>query len=92
MPPRAVEREAQQALADMVPLLKSRELSAGDMGALYQVCSFLKWRYDTVGISRSPWIDEYAARKAERQASRQAGQSLCAAAQNQESPAGRQET
>lgn len=92
MPPRAVEHEAQQALADMVPLLKSRELSAGDMGALYQVCSFLKWRYDTVGISRSPWIDEYAARKAERQASRQAGQSLCAAAQNQESPAGRQET
>ncbi|MBU1002510.1 MAG: glycosyltransferase [Proteobacteria bacterium] len=70
MPPRAIIREAEAATGEVLELMQLPVLGAADLGRLYQVCSFLKWRYDTVGISRSPWVDEFVAQKADRQASR----------------------
>lgn len=57
----AVAAEAERALAEVMGLSRLTTLKARALGCLYQVCSFLKWRYDTVGIAGSPWIDAFAA-------------------------------
>lgn len=70
MPARAIIREAVAATQEVMELMQCPVLGAADLGRLYQVCSFLKWHYDTVGISRSPWIEEFVAHKVQRQARR----------------------
>lgn len=66
MPPQEILNEAEQATVEVFELMKLDVLTGHDLGRLFQVCSFLKWRYDTVGIAQSPWIDEFVLNKENR--------------------------
>lgn len=66
MSPRAIIKEAEKAIAEVKELFQNRVLDGVALGRLFQICSFLKWRYDTVGIACSPWIDEYVTKRSER--------------------------
>lgn len=65
-----IKTHARRALHEAVSLLRCRSLRYEALARLYQVCCFLKWRYDTVGIAQSPWIDEFAAQGDERRRAR----------------------
>jgi glycosyltransferase involved in cell wall biosynthesis len=65
-----ITAEADRALRDIMGLMRLKTLKAPALGVLFQACSFLKWRYDTIGIARSPWIDAFAAETSRRKAVR----------------------
>ncbi len=65
-----IKAHTRRALNEAVCLLRCRTLRYETLARLYQVCCFLKWRYDTVGIAQSPWIDEFAAQTEERRQAR----------------------
>lgn len=70
MPATAVIAEAEAATAEIIDLFRLKSLDAAALGRVFQVCSFLKWRFDTVGLAQSPWIDAFAAGRQERWARR----------------------
>ncbi|KHK02924.1 glycosyltransferase family 2 protein [Desulfovibrio sp. TomC] len=63
-------KEAQQALREVTSLHLLKKLKPQALGALFQVCSLLKWYYDTIGVAQSPWIDAFAADTPRRKLSR----------------------
>lgn len=65
-----ISAEADAATTRMLGLMRQKVLNAAALGHVFQACSFLKWRYDTIGIARSPWIDDFAAGRALRLAKR----------------------
>jgi glycosyltransferase involved in cell wall biosynthesis len=65
-----ITTEADRVLRDVMGLMRFKTLKAPALGVLFQACSFLKWRYDTVGIARSPWIDAFATATSQRKAAR----------------------
>ncbi|MHC1791857.1 glycosyltransferase family 2 protein [Solidesulfovibrio sp.] len=73
MDAREIAGEFQQALREAMSLSLVKHLKPQALGRLFQICSLLKWYYDTVGVSRSPWIDAFAADASRRLAARQQG-------------------
>ena len=65
-----IVEQAQRALREVASLHLVKTLKPRALGCLFQVCSLLKWYYDSLGVARSPWIEAFAADTPRRKVSR----------------------